>query len=130
MARKKFKDEGVKFKEKAELSPKGGEILDTQRVFVAAPSGESQIDRIKRVVRQELSRRAHDVGFETFEESNDFDIDDPWDTYHTWDSLYERQAMVDEYPVAPGAQPEERVADQAPVSPDPPNEDSEHPDPE
>lgn len=130
MAKKKFEDETIVYKEKADLSPTGGEILDSQRMFVAVKSSESSIDRIRRVVRQELSRRAYDEGMESWEEANDFDIEDPWDSYHTEDTIYERQGMVDEFPIGPGAPPEEPVADQAPASPDPSPTTSEHPDPE
>lgn len=50
-------------------------------------------DEIKRFVRSELSQRAEDEGYESFEESDDFDIDDDEGEFA---SPYEFQEMTPE----------------------------------
>lgn len=57
--------------------------------------GPSQMrDEIRMMVREAMSDFAHDQGFETFEEADDFDIDDEPDLV----SPYEIVEMVPEYP--------------------------------
>lgn len=51
-------------------------------------------EQIKRFVRSELSRRAHDEGQETFEEADDFDVDEDPDPL----SAYELQEAAPEWP--------------------------------
>lgn len=67
---------------------------------VAIPLGlqkpESQESLIKRIIRQELSMQAAQQGYETFEESLDFEIDD--DPFPV--SQYEYQEMVPDYPIS------------------------------
>lgn len=59
----------------------GQEIPDPTKP--ALPTGfkrpDPLADRVRQMVHGELSRRARDQGFETFEESEDFDVGDPDD---------------------------------------------------
>lgn len=51
---------------------------------------ESQAEIIKRMVRQELSSRAHEAGYETFEEAEDFDVDDdPADPHTPYEAVFD-----------------------------------------
>lgn len=56
-------------------------------------------DDIKRMVREELSRAAADAGEETFEEADDFSVDDDPDPF----SQYELSAMQEEAAMVPDA---------------------------
>jgi len=51
-------------------------------------------DEMMRFIRSEISRQADDTGQETFEEANDFDVDED-----EWKSPYELIEMVDEEPI-------------------------------
>lgn len=51
-------------------------------------------DEMMRFIRAEMSRQAEDTGQETFEEANDFDIEED-----EWRSPYELIEMVDEEPI-------------------------------
>lgn len=53
-------------------------------------------EQIKQMIRHEASMAAQENGHETFEEANDFDVDDEIDPI----SGYEVTYMVDEMPVA------------------------------
>lgn len=54
-------------------------------------------DMIRRLVRNEISREAAEAGDETFEEANDFEVDEDPDTGLF--SPYERLPLVEERPV-------------------------------
>lgn len=41
--------------------------------------GDTELDRIRAMIRNEVSQVAAAHEFETFEEANDFDVDDGWD---------------------------------------------------
>lgn len=60
------------------LNPDGSEILDPTPI--AIPFGfeqpESLEQKMQRMIRHTVSQAAAEQGFETFEESNDFDVDD------------------------------------------------------
>lgn len=101
---KKFEEEDVTFQRQVELSSSGAEICDSQRMFVPVRTEISFEERVRRAVRQELSKKAHDGGLESFEEANDFDVDDPWDTYHDESTPY--VMLEDEFPLgAPDPDP-------------------------
>lgn len=77
-----------------QLNEKGHEVLDPTPI--AIPVGfklpESMTDMVRRFVRHELSRQADEKGFETFEESDDFDIeDDPPLPETKWELNYDQE---------------------------------------
>lgn len=63
---------------KPRLDENGWEQLDTTPVSIPAgfKKPETMEERIERIVRYKLSRDAHEQGLETFEESEDFNVDD------------------------------------------------------
>lgn len=89
-----------------ELPPKGGkihsargaEILDTTPIEVPLHyrRPESLEEKLKRVVHNELSQAAAAREMETFEESDDFDVEDDQDTLP---SKYEMTDMQEEQPL-------------------------------
>ena len=57
---------------------------------------------LQRYVRYEVSRAAHDSGYETFEEADDFGIEDDddlddWDSEYQLTPLQEEETMTSEY---------------------------------
>lgn len=72
----------------------GKEYLDPTPVAVPVGFGrpESLQETIRRLVRTEVSRGASQAGFESFEEANDFDVDD--DEFVT---SHELRAMENEF---------------------------------
>lgn len=79
-------------------------------------------DQIKRLLKTELSMQAHELGMETLEEANDFDVEDDFDTEPPSD--YEQ--MVDEEPYLP-SQP---APDEAHQTQSPEAEATQEPEPE
>lgn len=73
-------------------------------------------EQIRRIVRTEVARAAVQSGYESFEEANDFEVDeDP-----EFKSAYEFQDMVDEEPMKPVKAPVEgEVPARAGSSPEP-----------
>lgn len=67
-------------KEKFGLTPDGKEINDPTPLYISMPREETIEDRIKRIIRVEASRRAAEAGLETWEEANDFDIVDDFES--------------------------------------------------
>lgn len=59
---------------------------------------ESMDQRIKRLVHSQIQAKAMEEGFETFEEANDFEVDDSFDGDGIM-SPYDVQEMEPEYPV-------------------------------
>lgn len=77
---------------KAELDERGRELGDP--LPVAPPAhlrrGQTTAEMIQSMVRRELSLRAEEHGFETFEESDDFDIDDdPADPHTSYEAHFD-----------------------------------------
>lgn len=74
----------------------GREVLDLRPVDAPTGlrAGLSLQDEIKRYVRAEISRRAADTGMETWEEANDFDIDED----ELLDSAYTVRDMLPDGP--------------------------------
>lgn len=91
------------------LNERGREVLDSKPMalplrFSRPPSLQEQI---KALVRTELSRSAQDAGYETWEESDDFDIpDDPIDPHSPWELSADQEHFVEEAPV-PSAAPQQ-----------------------
>lgn len=75
----------------------GGEILDPTPIEAAAEALRlpSIQDQIRRVVEEELSKRAGDLGMETIDEANDFVVEDEPELT----SPYELKEMTDEQPL-------------------------------
>lgn len=64
----------------AGLDLAGREINDPNPVFIPALNRPLSLqDQIKRVLRTELSQQASAQGFETFEDADDFEVDDDFD---------------------------------------------------
>ena len=63
------------------LDPSGGEVLDPRPMEI--PAGfrkpESLAETVQRLTRGAIARHAAEQGFESFEESEDFDVDDDFD---------------------------------------------------
>lgn len=83
------------------------------------------VDDVREMVRMELSRQAAAAGYESFDEAEDFDIDDEYDPSSPWEQLFEptpvaelreRHKIATATPVAPPPAP----ANPAPSAP-PPN---------
>lgn len=60
------------------LDSEGREHPDPRRVEIPTrlKLPQRQVDRVRAIIRQEMSRRAVDEGKESFEEADDFEIDD------------------------------------------------------
>lgn len=61
------------------LDEKGREINNPTPLTIAMKGSESIDERIKRLIETTLSNRAADNEFETWEESQDFEVDDDFD---------------------------------------------------
>lgn len=74
----------------------GAEILDPRPVAVPVgfKTSETMDQRIKRIIEHSLSVRARDTGLESFEEADDFDIDDdPVDPSTPWEDDFDVAAV-------------------------------------
>lgn len=70
----------------------GAEILDPKPVAVpvAFRTSETMDQRIKRIIEHSMSVQAKNAGLETFEEADDFDIeDDPIDPSTPWETDFD-----------------------------------------
>lgn len=77
------------------LNSRGHEVNDPQPM--ALPPGvakpETLAETIRRLVRNEISARASDLGHETFEEADDFDVeDDHADPQSQWELNYDQES--------------------------------------
>lgn len=52
---------------------------------------ETQADRMRRIIREEMSRAAEVQGYETFEEADDFSIPDDYDPSSPYEMSYEQE---------------------------------------
>ena len=86
-----------KRKSKENLNGQGQELLDPNPLFVPGP-GDAPLsiqDQIKRALRSEKLSEAFDQkGLETFEEADDFDIEDEedWRPFAPWEESFETEA--------------------------------------
>ena len=113
------------------LSPDGGEIPNPTPVEVPARAYEHQTlqERIQRIMRTTISAEAAEQGNETFEESNDFDIDDSFDTK----DVQSKYDLVEEEYVPPSSTPDDPIPEPEkpePEAPETPPEKPEPPEPE
>lgn len=79
----------------ASLNSRGHEVNDPQPM--ALPPGvakpETLAETIRRLVRNEISARASDLGHETFEEADDFDVEDDYaDPQSQWELNYDQES--------------------------------------
>lgn len=104
------------------LNEKGQEMFNPKPMFVELEKPAlSMKDQIRRIIKLELSEQVMAQGGESFEEANDFDVDEDPEPM----SPYEE--MVPEYPIpAPGTGPQDQ-ADPAhtPPAASPPTEPTE-----
>lgn len=106
------------------LDDRGREVLDDTPV--APPVGykptPSMIDHVRAMVRQELSRKASEEGFETFEEADDFEVGDDYEP----SSPYEERELEPppppaDVPATPApAEPSSGSSEAPPAPPNPP----------
>lgn len=116
------------------LHPDGTAVLDPRPM--APPIGyirqPSLVDQIREMVRSEhLARAAMAAGKETFEEADDFDIDDEYDMQSPWENefdppvveIYEagrqvlaEKAKAEKEPPAPPAKPKAKAKEAPPPS--------------
>lgn len=110
---------------------KGREIPDQTPIEVPLQfrGGESMEDRLRRIIRTEMSRHAQDNGHETWEEANDFEIsDDPTDfpTHHEMSEEQEFASTTFDPDMhnsesssgtSPGSKSDEKVEPKSPDSP-------------
>lgn len=71
------------------------------------------IDDIREMVRGELSRRAADGGYDSFEEAEDFDVDDEYDPTTPWEQYFEPTPIG----VLRERQAQEQAASNSPAEP-------------
>lgn len=73
------------------LDAQGREILDPTPVAIPAGFKEpmSLEERIQRIIRTEVSRAAENQGMETFEESEDFEVDDENDPFSPFETFFD-----------------------------------------
>lgn len=81
-----------------------------------------ELERIKAAIRTEFSEIAEKNGFESWEESNDFDVDDEFDAFENLETKY----MKEEYLELPSAQ-DGVVEDPAKTEDPPPQQENEEP---
>lgn len=98
-----------------EFDERGREILNPEPVSVTVDRKPlSMHERVRRMVRYELSQRARENGMETFDEANDFDTDE--DSFDSPEPETRYQQVVEEYvEAAPSGEGESEDVTPAPV---------------
>lgn len=88
----------------AYLNQKGQEVNNPKPLNLAPGIGRPPTlqEQIQRIMRKEVSQQASAQGFETFEESQDFDIEDSFDS-DQYETVY--TTMTEESPEPPPADP-------------------------
>lgn len=84
---------------KAELDKDGNEVGDPTPVAPPAHLRRTMTmsEQIQQMIRREFSMRASEEGFETFEEAEDFDIDDdPADPHTPYEAVFDPPPPVKE----------------------------------
>lgn len=77
------------------LDQRGFEIPDQTPVAVPAYIKKyDQRDTIKELIRQALSQEAHNAGYETFEEADDFDVGDDYDPTSPYEECFDPDTGV------------------------------------
>lgn len=112
----------------ARLNTFGAEVLSSARkaIPVRFRHPETEVQRFQRIVAGELSRRAVSQDFESFEEANDFDIDDdpaPVSQYEMEGAFWEDAlTLLDNRPkdVLPSGEDGGEQSPAGPAEPEPP----------
>lgn len=86
--------------------------LQTPAKFAKAPSMD---EKLRQMVRQELSRHAGDVGAETFEEADDFDVgdDDEFDPFSPYEEVFDPYPETSTSPAEQNVERSETPAEEA-----------------
>lgn len=76
------------------LDDDGSEIMDDTPVAlpVRFKRVNNEYERFREIIRQELSRQADNAGWESFEDSDDFDCDDDFDPQSPYEMEFEGYA--------------------------------------
>lgn len=80
-------------KKKERVSPTRHEKLDDTPVAIPLKfkAVETSTERMRRIIREEMSRAAEDAGHETFEEADDFDVGDDYDPTSPYEMTFEQE---------------------------------------
>lgn len=93
----------------AYINSEGKEVLNPVPHFISVGSRRKPFDtreEIRRILRQELSMEMKQQGVESFDEADDFDIEDDFEL----DLIGSRYALVDdEIPIAKDEEPEQSI---------------------
>lgn len=114
----------------ATLDERGYEILDSKpmEIPVGYRRPPSLEERMRAMVRNEISRRAQEVGQETFEEADDFKVDDDYDPRSPWELNFDQEAaeasqvkegMTEQVAVVPKAPEAQSIASSSTQLPPP-----------
>lgn len=115
--------------EHCHLDERGREVLNPKPIAIASELGrpETLNEQINRILRRQLSAQVAQQGHETYEEANDFEIDDDPELHSIYEEMPEDESIAPEAigPAAPqtteGVNDEPDVDDPAAdLSSDPP----------
>lgn len=89
------------------INEKGQEVLDPTPVAIPVKKRPTQGERLREIIRSEaLSRELASQGVETFDEADDFEIeDDPVDPQTPYEEVFDGNVLEDAYRVAAARQP-------------------------
>lgn len=85
------------------LDERGHEILDDTPVAIPVrlTRPPTLTEQMRQVIRGELSRAAAAEGYETFEEADDFDVDDDFDPQSPWEMNFDQERSPLEFEAPP-----------------------------
>lgn len=100
------------------INPDGSETLDDTPVAIPLRIKKlaNDTNRIRDIIRQEMSRAAEAQGLETFEESDDFDVGDDFDPTSPYELDFDQEVYNGEL----ATQTHEEPQAQTPPPPQPP----------
>lgn len=92
----------------ARLNERGREVLDDTPVALPAKfKRQSWIDNMREFVRQELSRQAEGIEMESFEEADDFDVDDDPEIKSPYEISADQEFYLPPEPEQPAPAPQD-----------------------
>lgn len=96
----------------ATLNDKGQEVLDPTPVSIPVKRRPTQAERLREIVRSEaLARELAAQGVETFDEADDFDIeDDPIDPQTPYEEVFDGDVLQDAHRLATARKPKRTEA--------------------